>query len=561
MAVVALLAFVVAPPSARAWTDAHVRRVSAHLDVAADARTIVTISCELRIESGWLELLELDGLEPDLALLPDRPPRFEDASGVVYAPSVELRGEGRIVLTFRRRSAPRRGDYVATVVYQGRATTEPLDDGTLRLTWTLPGWKNDLEGAAILVDAPLGTVLEHDEVDPGSVRILRIDRGERERFELFRPHLPRTREWQIVLRVPAERMDPSLRTAAPVSAAPSAAHPRPQHAPDPGPAPFGAFAIALFLAAYALGRIATMARVEQETRLEPTALLPLGASLRAVLVLALGLGAGMAGSLGHHELYFAGLVGITLLALHRRADAPRPPRLGSFRPVRSIDLVAARRALRRHRFAPFDAGTVPGAALVAAMAAAPILVWAGGDLPIPVAHAVLAASLGGAISIAGHRGTRPTAPLVDLAYLLALAARIRANLDDDRRWALRPVLHVDVRGQVQEARLRVVLPNIPKGLLRLDVVRAFRAERTRWVAVPALLVVARENSPADRALEQRFPGTPIASAPRRIARTFPIEGSDLARALAPVLEALAACPVEPDARAELQEPTPLAATG
>src|SRR5690606_36040581 len=106
-----------------------------------------------------------------------------------------------------------------------------------------------------------------------------------------------------------------------------------------------------------------------------------------------------------------------------------------------------------------------------------------------------------------------------------------------------PVLHTDVRGEVQDARLRVMLPSTPKGLLRVDVVLASRKDRGGWSSEPVLLVVAREGSPADRALEQRFAGARVGSAPRRVARQVAI-APDLAGTLAPLLECLAGYPVE-----------------
>jgi len=90
------------------------------------------------------------------------------------------------------------------------------------------------------------------------------------------------------------------------------------------------------------------------------------------------------------------------------------------------------------------------------------------------------------------------------------------------------------------------------------VIRAWRADRARWTSEPALLVVTREGSPADRALEERFPGTTIDRAPRRVARQLPMH--DLAPALAPVLEALAACPVEQPLAREAPAAADLAAT-
>ena len=90
-------------------------------------------------------------------------------------------------------------------------------------------------------------------------------------------------------------------------------------------------------------------------------------------------------------------------------------------------------------------------------------------------------------------------------------------------------------------------PTIPKGLLRLDVARAARVDRGGWSSDAVLLVVTREGSPADRALDARFPDTVVAQAPRRVARQLPIDAGFTAT-LASVLDGLAACPIEPAAR-------------
>jgi hypothetical protein len=284
-------------------------------------------------------------------------------------------------------------------------------------------------------------------------------------------------------------------------------------------------------------------RAEHVARVPVSALVRLPAWARALGVLGLALGAALVGPLEPGGILATLALGV--LALHGRSAAPRAPRLGAFRPAGAGELRAAVRALTEERLGPaalVDPSTVPGALLLGAVLGGPALAWAAGTLPVPAEHALVASGVAAAVLLGGTRRARVTPPVIALAHLAALARRVRADLDDPRRWAVSLVVHADVRGELQDARLRVVPGTSPRGLLRLDVVMAAQPRRTGWTVVPALLVVTREGSPADRALDERFPGTRVADAPRRVARQLAL--TELADAVAPVLDALATCPNE-----------------
>ncbi|AKF08226.1 hypothetical protein [Sandaracinus amylolyticus] len=532
-----ILGVLVCPRAARAWTDATVRSVSAHVTIARDASAEVELVAQVRVDGGWLQAFELDGLDPDLELVPGRA-SFRDAEGVLLEPRVDVEGEGRVVFGFRRRGAPRRGDYVATIVYRtslAHRATEVREDGTVLVRWVLPGWRYGLDDVAITLDAPEGAAPVRDEDDP-AVEVTHAPTATGTRVVFHRVHLPRTREWVVTLALPAGRMDTSLHVP---STTPRRARPAPPM--DAPSTPIGVPLLALALAVIAVAKSLVVARAERAARVPSSALVPLGLGARVVIVVVLASAAAMLHE--HVELALGLLGGVALCAIHRRAQEPRAPRLGSFRATTPEDHARARRALRTSRLDVLDPTTVPGATLLGVVIAAPLIAWSRGVLPVPLPIAMVAAALATTVLLGGTRRSRPAAAHVELAHLLALAAQLRADLEDDRRWAMRPVLHTDVRGEAQDARLRIVLAAMPKGLLRLDVVRAARADRGGWSSEPVLLVVTREGSPADRALDERFPDARIASAPRRIARQLAIE-PDLARTLAPVLEALAACPVE-----------------
>src|SRR5690606_26251814 len=119
-----------------------------------------------------------------------------------------------VVFTFPRRSAPRRGDYRATVAYRTSlaAATELDDDGRVVVRWVLPGWRYGLDDVSITVDAPPGAEPVRDEEDLAiDVSTTSSEAGTRVIFH--RVHLPRTREWAVALAVPAEHMDPALSTS------------------------------------------------------------------------------------------------------------------------------------------------------------------------------------------------------------------------------------------------------------------------------------------------------------------------------------------------------------
>src|SRR5688500_11613846 len=98
----ALAAFVLVSafaPSARAWTSAAVRSVEAQVALAPDGSADVTLIAVVAVQGGWLEGLEIAGLDPDLALV-DPPAWAIDAGGDRYAPRVEVLSGGRVSIAF-----------------------------------------------------------------------------------------------------------------------------------------------------------------------------------------------------------------------------------------------------------------------------------------------------------------------------------------------------------------------------------------------------------------------------------------------------------------------------
>lgn len=171
-ALVVVAALFAAAP-ARAWTDAAVRSVQARVELRPDASARITLTATVRVHGGWLEGLELAGLDPDLVLDETAPPFALDAEGQRYEPRAEVLAGGRVLLAFGRRGAPRRGTITVTIAYTtslAHRATEPLEDeGLVRVRWTLPGWRSGLDGVQIEIVAPRGTRFgPRDESDTGA---------------------------------------------------------------------------------------------------------------------------------------------------------------------------------------------------------------------------------------------------------------------------------------------------------------------------------------------------------------------------------------------------------
>lgn len=540
-----LSAFVVtcAPLGARAWTDARVRSVSSEIRLAPDGHADVFLVARVRVDRGWLQAFEMDGLDPNLVFTPDRPARFEEENGRLLSPRVEHSGEGRVVFEFGRRSAPRHGDYVVSLAYETElsANAELDDTGHIVVRWTLPSWRYGLDDVAITIDAPLGARAVLAESEDGMIEVAHTDSASGTRLTLHRAHLPRTREWPIAIAIPSERMDSALR----VPPAPDA-RPALERASASGEDRNPWFLLAAsLLTLLALTKTFALERAAARSRVSSRPLVPLSSRYRVALSLAAALGAFAYA----HELEVASafIIVIAVPALHLRTGMPRPPRLGSFRPARADELAEAQQAWRRERFglgACLDATTFPGMLTLGACAVAPLVFWAHREPSLLLPTSFLVSALAAAILLSGTRHTRPMPPLVGLAHLLRLASSTRCELTSEQHWGFRPVLHTDVRGELQDARLRIALPLTPKGLLRLDVVIAASISRSRFTSEPQLLIVTREGSPADRSLEEHFPSACIARGPRRTARQFPLK-RELSPALETILDLFAQCPAEP----------------
>jgi hypothetical protein len=485
-----------------------VRSATARVTLSEDGSSVhVELMAQLRIDGGWLEAFELDGLDEGLVLDPDVPPTFElwerprwgaesDASGEpneaeapslipepvfvsLLDPRVSVHGS-RIAMSFRRRSAPRAGLYRARVAYDAPAAeyiVRSVEHAEVR--WTMPAWRNGLDDVQVTLVLPAGSsAVALSEDEDASIDVSEASSAEGDILTFNRVHLPRTQSWTIRAELPA-----SFRLPARIeSDAPPAAVVLDVRAQSPL---FAALAV-LVLAVLVVAKSSQRARDADEQHAFTGAVLPMPHLLRMALVLG-ALFASWAALFISPELLVLGPVVIALLGLHGVSRLrPSARRLGSFRSAwgrASERAHQAHRAWMHRRW--LDASTRPGAAVAVAIV-----------LPLLGAHRAqwvstsMAFVLGASFIVVLMSGRALRGPHATLGALLSAARDLTIDLDHGA--ALAPLLHVDIQGRVQTGRVRVVLATPPDGLIRSDLVLDDGAVR--------LLLAARCGSDAERSV-------------------------------------------------------------
>jgi hypothetical protein len=542
---VVLALFALAPVRAHAWTDAAVRSVQAQVVLDREARARVTLTATVRVHGGWLEGVELAGLDPDLELDETATPWAVDGDGRRYRPRVRKVRDGRVQISFPGTS-PRRGQVTVGLTYHtalAHRATEPLEgEDRVRVRWTLPGFRSGLDGVQIEVVAPPGSRMgPRDPRDTGaSLQRTTEAREDGTALRWRRAHLPRTTPWTVRVDVPAEALAEPLR-GPPVLAPPPP--PPAAEAPPRDPTPFW-LGLAGLLALVALAKLAAVARLARLARSRARPLLPLPGLVRALLALAACAGGALLALEQRPVLGLAALAGAALAAAYRPGAPPPGSRLGAWRAADARWIAASRGAAWRRWLSPaglLDATTPLGALHLAGWLAAPWVLSAFDAVAFEVR--LLAPLLPLPILGSGTRLSFPRGPAESLRALLAVARRLRSLPSGV---ALRPVMHVDVRGTVQDARVRTVLDHRPAGLLRLDLALGQTPHAGGWDATPMLVVVTRANSPADAALAAALGDLPgrESRGGRRVLRRVPVEGRSLPL-LERVVAAVADCPAAP----------------
>jgi hypothetical protein len=543
------------PARAHAWTEARVTTASALVAVEEDGSADVQLELGLTIDAGWLEGLEIAGLDPDLALDPAEVVVLVAESGERFTPTVRDLSGGRVSLTFARRDAPRRGHYRTRLRYRtalGERATTPTGDGTIRFEWTMPGWQSGLDGVSVQIVAPRGARLPEGEIDAhATVDVDRREAAEGTVLTFHRAHLPRTVPWVVAFEVPEEAVIPALR--GPRAHAPIPAPPAPT-APAPT-LPRALFVLVALFVTFAVGKRVTFERAARARGAVPRPLVPARPPLHALFCAGAG-AASLELARRGFELWPAPLFAIVLSSIQRPVRMISAPRLGAFRVATRAHLKDATRARRLATISPtrwLDASRPLGAASTIA-AALGVWLMARSEGPWPFAFtAAHGATLLVCLLLTSPATRLPTPPRLRLAALARLAHALRAPLRADAPpFALCLLVHEDADGQVQDARLRVATPSRPQGLIRLDVAWLERDGLGGHRASPALVVVTRAGSPAELAIAGALPALRAQQAPAgRRARVADLV--ELPRVLGALGEA------EPAAPARDDEPRPRAA--
>jgi|GEM_PF-949484 len=502
LALCALVTLVCATPAA-AWTDASVRSVKAAVVVAPDGTAQIALRVAVRVHGGWLEGLELVGLDPQLALDPATPPIVTGEDGAVYLPSVTVRADGsestRVQLNFARRDAPRRGAYEVALRYTTslahRATEASSDGETVRVRWTLPPWQSGLDGVELTLDLPGAARAVELDTESGtraaSVTVATV--GARTQITWRRPHLPRTTVWEIAADVPAASLAPALRRVR-VEAPGVVARPA---AVPVWPSALGLALLLLCIAALtARGRTLALRRAG----LSAKPIVPMPRALRFVAGAALVAAAPLSTS-AHAALAVVPLVGIVALFLVRAGDSfTRDEQPLTERLATHADLRGATRSVWRARLftldALLDATTLAGALFALGLLAAAVRAQAlvpPGAAPLVALSAALALLPLFALTARSRRLT----PAAQLHLLRAHAARLR--LAEDLPVALGLIV-TSAAAELVAARLRLTLASAPAGLRALELVLAERRYGSVVTTQPALRIVTRDGTDAARAL-------------------------------------------------------------
>lgn len=463
---------------AQAWTRAQVR--DAKVDLTLGSGTSLDVSLELGVEvtGGWLERLEISGLEG-----------LKDASqdgltawltredGTELTPEVRLKN-GVVGIRLTRQDAPRRGVHRLGLKFTV-ASAAIIERGSVtRLEWTLPGWDAGLEQAQIRLVVPEGTRAVRDGDLAQQVTDEPFASGQR-LVTFQRVHVPRETPWRVAVDLPV------------------------LPATD-GNASQGVFRIgrdrsAFGWAATLVLALSLLARQGNRKRAQLAAseMVPWIAVGRFQLGYALVLWALAIWVCGFSVLWASGLLLVAAcLTIERSAARPRGPTLGHFSPIGVDHFVLLRRAYARERWGIvpyFDAASALGVACTIGACAA-----TGWHLRLGEALPDWALALSCAV-----------APVLSTAHVRlprTLARRVRSLVRAAQQLRLHGValnlVWFQANDRHEEPRLRVLPARPHHGLLRIDVLADTRPGSPALV----LCAVVLADSTAQRALSAHWTG-------------------------------------------------------
>jgi hypothetical protein len=507
----AVLLLLLAPVTAHAWTDAHVQTASAALRLSPEGALDVDLTVRVHVRGGWLEALEVAGLDPALVLADENVVAVSD-EGERLTARASATEDGRVSIVFPRRAGPRRGHYTLVLRYRAdlSARFAPSDPEHVLASWTFPGWQSGLDGVEVVLDAPSGARFVGEDDALVTLTRTREDVGDRTMLRWRRAHLPRTLAWELAFELPRRSVASHLGSAAlPASEAasenPETARPlRSAARAEPTPLRPGVLLVGVLALLGALVFTAEARRRGARERF----VVPMPIVLRASLVIAaVALAAFAFDSDLARRLALAAIVAL----VWPRCAQVRAARLGAWSRAGRAELTEAERAIRRSRIAPFAWVDGTGAAGLALFAA----LFAGATSLGPVAPEELLFAALPPLLLTRHRLPRTAHERLVRLRALALAS----SAHELQGLALQLAVHRDTEGVLQDARLRLVTASRAPGVIRLDVVATETARSTGLEPSFLGLVVTRESTPAERLVAAAFPELTVVRGPAgRVAR-------------------------------------------
>lgn len=478
--------------------------------VELDRDGSATVSHELLLEvrGGPLKKLELATADSNAELLPDATVT-KASTGLVLPLVVERGADGLLTLEVDHERGLRSGTYTFVVRYRTALSSKMLirREHSVELAWTGPRLDSGVDGMRTLFRVPSAEVaprlpvVRDDEPDPGfGVLVSAIRRSAaHDEIELVRSHVARGEPVLWRVETSASAFLPKAPASEPAPAPgvlPVAVAPRPR-------APRW-LAWALF-AGGAFGLL-----VWQKERLFARACRQSGATLRALVPLPLVVRALLAGLALGVALYAGAdredptLTGIALLcalvlatlSAPRRARSPRSP--GRWLPLRGDEAFAARSS--RLPGALLDSGTLQGF-LVLLVAVVALLALAGLELRHSPYRALLVL-LSGSVLVPIFFTGRASDLLGDrVAFSRGFLARLERKMRACEGlktvpWGRLP----DGSAAPDELRLLAQLRDPIEGLVALEVALEPRSGLGGVLGAPFVIVRAKEDSRAQRAL-------------------------------------------------------------
>ncbi|RLB49863.1 MAG: hypothetical protein DRJ42_20090 [Deltaproteobacteria bacterium] len=489
LALLATLCALASPAPARAWTEANVEAVTAHVDVDENGSALVGLVLTVHIHGGWLEGLDLEGLDPDIALIADKPPSAVsvDDPNQKWSLTARPRDDGGLRLSFPRRASPRRGRIRISLAYttnlSGRGA-QPIEDERVRISWSLPGWRSGLESVVVALTTPAGASAgpEMSEGANAADEITEHDGGAVTTHVFRRLHLPRTIPWTVSVELPAEVMAPALR--GPQMIRPDRAAGLGDGEPGSPVIPFIFLALPLLAA---LGSRLSFDAAARRRGLVPRPVIPGPGWLAVPAMLGLGALAHRA-AIDQPAVTLALLAAGTALSLQRTPVRLQGPVASALGPVAPDHVRAARRAGRwAHVLGSplLDITTFGGAALFFALAAAAVTFGEGAQGLPPATVGMLFLIL-----LPFALATRWHLPKTDGAKLLELRA-LACSLGDIGPAAL------SLSWAPDGARLCIAPSCPPEGLLRYELVMVDSPTLGGFESVLGLLIVTEDGSEAE----------------------------------------------------------------